>query len=74
MTTSDCAIYRSKYGVRMEDDIEGLKIFRLGFGSGVDRKYRIVGKDVLRGYVNEGEFKAPPYEKVLEQGVHPISK
>ena len=67
-------IYKSKYGLRMEDRISNLKVYGLGFGKAVERKYRIVGKDVGPGYVNEGEFTAPLYEQAVRRGLMIRSK
>jgi len=69
VTIRNCAIYKSKYGLRMEDRISHLKIYGLGFGKAVERKYRIVGKDLGPGYVNQGEFAAPPYEQAIGRGL-----
>ena len=66
----NCAVYRSKIAVRMEDAIENLKVLNLGIGEGIQRKYQTAaGKP--RGYVNEGEFSPPPYEQVVKTGVQP---
>jgi hypothetical protein len=64
----DCAIYDTKVGVRMEDQIRDLKIRRLGFGSGVERKYHVVGGAAGPGFENTGEYAAPPAEQLLQQG------
>jgi hypothetical protein len=56
----DCAIYDAQVGVRIEDKIENLKIHRLGFGTGVERKYQMAGGGVGPGYENTGESVAPP--------------
>jgi hypothetical protein len=64
----DCAIYNATIGVRMEDKISGLKLRRLGFGSGVERKYQAAGGGVGPGFENTGEYVAPPLEQVLRNG------
>lgn len=70
VTIRDCAVYRSKIAVRMEDAIENLKIFNLGIGDGILRSYQTAaGKP--RGYVNQGEFTPPPYQQVINMGVRP---
>jgi hypothetical protein len=46
-----------------------LKITRLGFGSGIKRKYHQVGRGPWPGYQNRDEFAAPPYEQVIDSGV-----
>ncbi|MFH1924586.1 MAG: right-handed parallel beta-helix repeat-containing protein [Planctomycetota bacterium] len=70
VTLRDCAVYRSKIAVRMEDAIENLTIFNLGIGEGVERKYQTAAGEP-RAYVNEGEFVPPPYSDVIQKGVHP---
>jgi hypothetical protein len=67
----DCAVYDSKIGVRMEDKIRDLKIERLGFGPGVERKYTMAGGGVGPGYQNTGEHQAPPFEQILQKGFAP---
>jgi hypothetical protein len=52
----------------MEDKIRDLKITRLGFGSGVTRKYHTVGGGQLPGYENQGEHEAPAFETLLRKG------
>ena len=74
VTIRHCAIYKSKYGLRIEDRISNLKVYGLGFGKAVERKYRIVGKDVGPGYVNEGEITAPLYEQAVRRGLMIRSK
>lgn len=68
VTINNCAIYDSAVGVRMEDNIHDLKIKRLGFGSGVIRKYEQVGDGPWPGYENVGEYNAPPFEQLLTGG------
>ena len=70
VTVQDCAVYRSKIAVRMEDAIENLKITRLGIGEGIGRKYQVV-EGTPRGYVNQGEFAPPPYSQAIRTGVRP---
>jgi hypothetical protein len=64
----DCAIYDTQIGVRIEDKIEDLKIRRLGFGPGVQRKYQMAGGGVGPGYENTGEYVAPALESVGPKG------
>jgi hypothetical protein len=68
VTVRHSAIFNSSVGVRMEDNIRDLKIERLGFGAGVARKYHQVGRGPWPGYVNEGEFEAPPLAELLKTG------
>jgi hypothetical protein len=64
----DCVIYDTQIGVRIEDRIEDLKIRRLGFGPGVQRKYQMAGGGVGAGYENTGEYVAPALESVGSNG------
>lgn len=64
-----CAIYDSAVGVRVEDKAENLKIDRLGFGSGVARKYHIIGKTPGKGYENKGEREAPELATAMKTGL-----
>jgi hypothetical protein len=64
----DCAIYDSAVGVRVEDKAENLKIYKLGFGKNVTRKYQIIGSTPGSGYENRGEYVAPAPELLLKQG------
>jgi hypothetical protein len=63
----DCVIDDSVIGVRMEDGIRNLKIHRLGFGPGVQRKYQMAGGGVGPGYQNTGEYPAPPARRFPRQ-------
>jgi hypothetical protein len=65
---SDCAIYDSAVGVRLEDKISGTTITRLGFGPGVKRKYHFVGRGPFPDYTNTDEFQAPPFEQLQKLG------
>ena len=53
----DCTVYSSDVAVRMEDEIENLKISGLAFGPDVKRKYQFAGGGVGDGYENVGEKK-----------------
>jgi len=64
----DCAVYDSQVGVRMEDKIENTKIEGLGFGSGVVRKYHMVGRGPFPGYENSGDCRTPPFSQLLQTG------
>jgi hypothetical protein len=66
----NCAIYDCAVGVRVEDKAEYLKIDKLGFGAGVERKYRIINGKPGRGYENRGEYAAPAFEMLLKQGFY----
>lgn len=69
VSIKNCAIYDSAVGLRLEDKIRDLKIDALGFGSGVEQKYRMVGGGTGAGYESKGEFAAPAIEEVLKKGV-----
>lgn len=64
---NNCALYDTKVGVRMENSIENLKINRLGFGPGVERRYHKAGGPGP-GYENRAEYDAPPFELLMKQG------
>jgi len=68
VTVRHSAIFNSRVGVRMEDNIRDLKIERLGFGFGVVRKYHQVGHGPWPGYENKGEYTAPPLAQLLKTG------
>jgi hypothetical protein len=63
----DCAVYDSKVAVRMEDKVQNTKIHNLAFGSGVEKKYHIIGGKAP-GYENKGETTAPPLKELLMKG------
>lgn len=63
-----CAIFDSALGVRMEDKLENLKIVRLGFGTGIERKYQQAGGP-WPGYENTGEFAARSFDALQRSGV-----
>lgn len=64
----NCAVYDSQVAVRMEDNLRNLKIRRLGLGSGVARKYHMVGRGPFPGYENTGQYEAPSFQLLLEGG------
>jgi len=68
VTIRDCAVYRSKIAVRMEDRIRDLKMLRLGIGPGIGRKYTVAGGKPV-DLVSEGEYPAPAYEKAVAEGL-----
>ena len=68
VTNEDCAVYRSRVGLRIEDGIRDLKIRRLGIGDGVARKIRTAGGGAGSGYQYVGEYRAPPLEKLRQDG------
>ena len=68
VTIEDCAVYRSKVAVRMEDRIRDLKITRLGIGDGVRRTFRGAGGGAGPGFENTGAYEAPPFEQLLKTG------
>jgi len=72
VTIRDCAIYRSKIGLRMEDAIENLRVEHLGVAPDVLRPYTTAAGDP-RGYVNQGQFVPPPIREVIREGVKPGS-
>ena len=63
---TDCAVYRSKVAVRLENNIADLKITNLAFGQKIDRKYDGTPGP---GYQNTGERQAPPYETAILHGL-----
>jgi hypothetical protein len=69
VTIRNCALYGSQVAVRMEDSIRDLRIEKLGFGAGVQRRYHQVGRGPWPGYVNAGEYQAPPLEQLLREGL-----
>lgn len=69
VTIKDCAIFDSAVGVRMEDQLENLKITRLGFGAGVVRKYQQTDGGPWPGYENTGEFTAGSFEELRARGI-----
>jgi len=69
VTIQRCAVYDSLLAARMEDRISHLKIRRLGIGKGVRQKYYIDKGKIGLGYENTGEFKPPPFEAVIRDGV-----
>ena len=73
VTIRNCAVYRSDLAVRMEDRIANLTIERLGIGDGIRRKYQFVGGRGP-GYVNRGEYRAPPFEQALVRLYNPGDK
>jgi hypothetical protein len=66
---SRCAIYDSAVGVRVEDRAENLTIDRLGFGTGIGRKYHFLKDSPGKGYENKEEFAAPGFDAVIENGL-----
>jgi hypothetical protein len=72
VTIRDCAIYRSKIGLRMEDAIENLRVEHLGVARDVLRPYTTAAGDP-RAYVNQGQFVPPPMGEVVRDGVKPGS-
>jgi Right handed beta helix region len=68
VSIKNCAIFDGETGVRMEDKIKDLKIDRLGFGAGVNRKYHPVAGGTGTGYENKGEFTPPAFDEVLKRG------
>ena len=68
VTIKDCAVYRSKVAVRMDDRIRDLKITRIGIGDGVRRTFYRAGGGVGLGFENTGAYDAPPFEQLLKTG------
>jgi len=73
VTIIDCALFDASVGVRMEDDLQNLKIVRLGVGSKVKRPIHRVGKGRFAGFSNTGMYRATSYEQVLKNGLRPGS-
>lgn len=69
VTIDNCAVYNSLVAVRAENQIENLKIRKLGTGQGVERKFQGVGGGTGAGYENTDERVPPPYESVLKTGL-----
>jgi hypothetical protein len=69
VTIDRCAVYDTDVAVRAEDQIERLKISRLGIGHGVGRNLQVVGGKLGAGYESEGEYTPPPYSDILESGL-----
>lgn len=65
VTVVDCAIYRSEAGVRAEDKIENLKLFRIAWGEGVKSRIEFHGGKNPPGFENSGEIKAPPITQFI---------
>ncbi|MGD9857641.1 MAG: right-handed parallel beta-helix repeat-containing protein, partial [Planctomycetaceae bacterium] len=74
VTINDCAVYDTDVAVRMEDGLQDLRITRLGFGGGVERRYHQAGRGPWPGYVNSGEFEAPPVEQAMMTGIRPLAE
>ena len=66
-----CAVYDSAVAVRAEDQIEQLRINRLGIGHGVGQSLRVVGGGRGPGFRQTGDHTPPPYETVLKTGLRP---
>ncbi len=66
---ANCAIYSTEVGVRAEDNIANLKIYRLGFSRDVKRKYHTPGCDFGAGYENRGQFLPPPLKEAVADGI-----
>jgi hypothetical protein len=66
---TDCAIYNSGAGIRIEDAIEKLEIRGLMIGDGVREKVRFAGaKPATAGDYEKAMLPAPALEKLLQQG------
>lgn len=63
-----CAVFDSDVAIRAEDQAENLRIRRLGIGPGVRRPLRIVGGGPGAGFENEGTFRPPPFDALLQSG------
>jgi hypothetical protein len=68
VTITGCAVHNTIIGVRAEDEIEQLKIARLGFGSGVVERIKFVNGQATAGFENTGEHDAPPLDPLLKRG------
>lgn len=69
VTIEDCAVYDSAVAVRIEDEIENLKIRRLGIGPGVGRKTHLVGGGAGESYEYVDEREAPTLETAIARGL-----
>jgi len=65
VVVEDCAIYRTKVGIRAEDKIEGLKILRMAYGPDLKTREERHGGKELTGYENTGGHEAPPTESLI---------
>ncbi len=68
VTIRNCAIYNSDVALRLEDDIEGVKVDGLLVGPGVGRLVHRVGRGRFRGFRLTGVRPAPPLEELLRKG------
>jgi hypothetical protein len=68
VSVTECAVYDTQIGVRAEDQIEQLKLRRLGFGQGVGERIKFVNGRAGPGYENQGEHDAPALPTLLRNG------
>jgi hypothetical protein len=68
VTITDCAIFRSTTGIRVEDKVETLGLNRLAFGDGVAQRIRFVNGGPTAGFRNENEQVAAPLKDLLRLG------
>jgi hypothetical protein len=71
VTATDCAIYDTRVGVRSEDQIDSLRLIRIGFGGGVGQRVTFVNGKANAGVEIQGEHDAPPMEALLKNGFKP---
>lgn len=69
VTIEDCAVYDSQVAIRVEDGISDLKARRLGFGTGIGRRFVSSGGGAREGFESTGEYDPPPFEQALAAGL-----
>jgi hypothetical protein len=65
VTIQDCAIHRAQTGVRVEDNIENLKLLRTAWGDDVKSRVEFHGGKNPPGFENTGETTAPPVKELV---------
>jgi hypothetical protein len=65
VTIENCAIYQTQFGVRVEDNIQQLKLIRMAWGGGVSSRVGFHGGKTPPGFKNVGETTAPPIEQLV---------
>jgi len=68
VTIDTCALFECDVGVRMENNLRNLKVLDLAFGTGVKRKYHMVGGGPFPGFSNQGETTAGSFDAILKSG------
>jgi len=63
----DCAIYRTRVGVRAEDMIQDLKIADMAYGPDVTSRVAFHGSKNMPGHANTGGHEAPDISELITQ-------